>query len=213
MTAHPMLFKAPMVRAILAGQKTQTRRIITTKNSTRDGWAWPTEPRDWTFEAHDWASAYVDAGPSPAGNAGPYLKVPLPTEETIHRVYPRYQAGDRLWGKETFCFTDEGKIAYFADSWTECPAEDGKWKPSIFMGRKHSRIDLAIVGVRPDRLQNISEEDAIAEGSQEPSLLPIVGACFTERDVYAKLWESINGPGSWAKNPWVWVIEFRRVTP
>jgi hypothetical protein len=221
MSAHPLLFMAPMVRAIRAGQKTQTRRIISPKNSTRDGWPWPKEPRDWTFDAHDWAGAYVDAGPSPAGNAGPYLKVPLPTEETVHRVYPRYQVGDTVWGKETFCFTEDGKVAYFADSWTNCPAADGKWKPLIFMGRKHSRFDLPIVSVRPERLQAISGADAIAEGID----VFADGAGFTvplrngklgpwqrnPEDAYRNLWEVINGPGSWATNPWVWVIEFRGI--
>lgn len=216
MTAHPMLFKAPMIRAIRAGQKTQTRRIISAKNSTRDGWPWPKEPRDWTFAAHDWASAYVDAGPSPAGNAGPYLKVPLPTEETVHRVYSRYQPGDRLWGKETFCFTDDGKVAYFADSWTECPPEDGKWKPSIFMARKHSRIDRPILSVRPERLQAITEADALAEGVDQfadGAGFTVPGCAWTRDpiDAYRDLWQNINGPGSWTVNPWVWVIGFEGV--
>lgn len=96
MKEFPLLFTAEMVRAYFAGRKTQTRRIPTPYNSTIDG---PTcNLKLW--ETLDWTRAVPDPGPSPAGNPGPYWKVPS-TLGTTHRVYCRYQVGDRLWGKET----------------------------------------------------------------------------------------------------------------
>lgn len=217
MKYHPMLFSTAMVQAIRGVRKTHTRRIIKPKNSLRDGWPWPKDPKDYAFEAHDWANAYVDNGPSPAGNPGPYLKVPLPIEETVHRVYPRYEVGDRIWVKETFCIDEEGKVALFADGWTECPSEDGKWKPSIFMGRAQSKITLEIVSRRPVRLQDMNEEDAFAEGvsaihtrelGSDNVIRPLI---ITAKKNYESLWNRINGACSWDANPWVWDIEFGRV--
>lgn len=96
MKEFPLLFTAEMVRAYLEGRKTQTRRIPTPYNSTIDG---PTcNLKLW--KTLDWTRATPDPGPSPAGNPGPYWKVPS-TLGTTHRVYCRYQVGDRLWGKET----------------------------------------------------------------------------------------------------------------
>jgi len=190
MKERPILFSGPMVRAILEGRKTQTRRIVK----------------------------------------------PQPVETEWRRIACPYgQPGDRLWVKETFATKQvkgltiastkpndpEAEMlarathrfrAYRADQWENDEVPEGMtWRPSIYMPRWASRLTLAIVRVRVERLQDITEEDAIAEGSQEPALVPIVGACLTERAVYAKLWEAINGAGSWALNPWVWVVEFKRV--
>ena len=134
-------------------------------------------------------------------------------------------------------------IIYRADGDTEFADEDGDllvrkdgtagslWKPSIFMCREYSRITIEIVSVRVERLQNISEEDAMAEGicrhvyktsadttyvfSHMTPQEMLDSECSevgkTARAAYQILWESINGPGSWALNPWVWVIEFKRL--
>jgi hypothetical protein len=148
MKERPILFSAPMVRAILDGRKTQTRRVIKEKLMRGEG-------------------AHV--------NNCQYGK-----------------PGDRLWVRETFCYHDYlARYLYKADGVTGV-----KWKPSIFMPRIASRIMLEITGIRVERLQDISEEDAIAEGWPKSS------------DWYRSLWESINGQGSWVLNPWVWVIEF-----
>lgn len=207
MTERPILFSAPMVKAILAGSKTETRRVVTSANSLVNGSPPCMRKNKDIIEAWcnlDFSKAWVDKGPSPAGNPGPYLKVPG-GDESVHRVYSRVQAGDRLWVKETFVprYFDDGKPAYRADwtAWATEVVKQPKWKPSIFMPRWASRITLEVTDVRVERLQDISDEDAGAEGV----------SCWVCFEV---LWQSINGkrPGcSWDDNPLVWVIAFRRV--
>ena len=105
MADRPILFSAPMVRALLAGTKTQTRRLLTPRNTLFDGGRWPNYLAEHAFH---WDRAWIDLGPSPAGNPGPYLKLPVTNiamqpesrEETVHRVYPVTQPGDRLWVRE-----------------------------------------------------------------------------------------------------------------
>lgn len=209
MKEHPLLFNADMVRALLAGRKTQTRRVIDAPNLLVDGNG--ISKKRWLEAGFDLANAWIDNGPSPAGNAGPYLKATC-AEDTTHRLYPRMQPGHRIWVKETF---EEGlctksTLAYRA---THKPSdldegwdEPIKWKPSIFMPRWASRITLEIVSVRPERLKDISEADAIAEGAE-------YNYYTTAVDAYRTIWEQINGTDSWEANPWVWVIEFQRAEP
>ncbi|MHB0973915.1 MAG: ASCH domain-containing protein [Thiobacillus sp.] len=183
MKERPMLMSAPMVRAILAGTKTQTRRVVK---------------------------------PQPGG----LLKLALHLARRGLPIWfcdgwdgtcPYGQPGDQLWVRETFAPMTTG-YAYLADPvWRDSPS--GRWHPSIHMPRVASRITLEIVSVRVERLQDISESDALAEG-----VSPDMGLCWqsgddTPRGMYGELWESINGPGSWDANPWVWVVEFKRVTP
>lgn len=187
-----------MVRAILDGRKSQTRRVVKVKH------AWNIEERD-DGTHWPWHPDYVTGGEWDGWVRCPYG---LP--------------GDRLWLRESYrlCAEADAVKARETDAayrvWYEADAPhqpgEGKLRPGIFMPRWASRFTLEVSGVRVERLCAISEADAIAEGSQEPSLVPIIGACWTERDAYAKLWESINGPGSWDANPWVWVVEFRQVT-
>lgn len=204
MKEKPILFSGPMVRAILEGRKTQTRRVV------------KPSPPDYINELHGGEFSMRvpyrmrDDNDDPAGfgfqdDNGNYWRCPYG------------HVGDRLWVKETFCTTgDDGRVnvCWRADGWGDCPADDGKWKPSIFMPRKFSRITMEIVSVRVERLQDTSEADAAAEGAM-PTLgrlaATIIGTKGTCRIGYAQIWESINGEGSWAKNPWVWVIEFKRI--
>ncbi len=185
MKERPILFSAPMVKAILAGNKTQTRRIV----------------KD---EAVEGATA---------------------------RGCPYGTTGDRLWVKETFfdarLFKHEPLFAamkldyiYRADyDYREGKREpsviaDHHWKPSIFMPRAASRITLEITGVRVERLQDISEDDAKAEGFIPMKIGGTPQSAIggeTYRDGYAYLWDGINGVGAWAKNPWVWVIAFKKL--
>lgn len=201
---RPILFSAPMVRALLAGTKTQTRRIVKPQ---------PEELGDGQIR---WLHrGYGHSGPSTYMN-----------EIAVEYWCPHGKPGDHLWVKETGWQPKdpsprelrEGadtwpRYAYDADGITDQDAEDYKawgWKrrPSIFMPRSFSRITLEITGVRVERLQDISDADAIAEGVERPATgLPICGP----RTWYRVLWESINGAGSWEPNPWVWVVSFKRL--
>jgi hypothetical protein len=130
------------------------------------------------------------------------------------------QVGDRLWVRETWQQIKAG-IVYKA-SWDSKP--DWKWKPSIFMPRWASRITLEITGIRVERLQDITEEDAKAEGCVEHTRHVVAGLLvdpsigrrehWSARVLYKSLWDSINGKKyPWSSNCWVWVIEFRRIKP
>lgn len=192
MKERPILFSAPMVRAILSGTKTQTRRIYRPKAGypRQDGEILPD------------GSGYMgwDEGPCPYG-----------------------AAGDRLWVRETWA-SDDGRAAWYrADGETHNAGLP--WRPSIHMPRWASRLTLEVTGIRVERLQDISEEDAKAEGALEicdicgnPPEDEVHWACeadyvpqVSHRVGFQDLWESINSPGSWGLNPWVWVVGFRRL--
>ena len=231
MKEHGIIFQGWGVRAILDDRKTHTRRVITPHNSFVDGGPWP---KGWKF---DWSTAYVDQGPSPAGNPGPYLHADLIGGDTTHRIYSRYYIGQILWVRETWALiwteyeadwesqTDwdvPHRIEYKADSGAkypgDWPAEDGsdpycpKWRPSIHMPRWASRITLEITDVRVERVQEISEEDAIAEGIMRWQSERLQREDKGARTDFQALWDSINlkrGYG-WDTNPWVWVLIFKR---
>ncbi len=236
MKDRPILFSGPMVKAILECRKTQTRRVVKLNMSGRV----QLSKRQW----------HIDDPNAVLG-------------------CPYGQPGDRLWVKETWAAwssiddreADEvlgnceslvgrgisrGHISYRADPQMHAD----KWRPSIFMPRWASRVTLEITGVRVERLNDISEADAIAEGidplfteekiNERPDLAECrcqwlnylwhghfgkhgMGNTKSDRwahqfssytnavGSYSSLWESINGPGSWDANPFVWVIEFRGV--
>jgi hypothetical protein len=228
---RPILFSGPMVQAILTGRKTQTRRIIKSpyeflvEDDGCGGPVWPFYP------------CYVTGEPE-------CEKIPCPYGKP----------GERLWVRETWAdgsYRDPDWaccVAYRADNSgmnylckegdepvcldTPCklrPEGVSRWRPSIFMPRWASRITLEVTDVRAERLQDISDVDAINEGvlmlgddwlygafpdyadklratisGTKPPLGP------SPRMRYAKLWEQINGPDSWSANPWVWAVEFTR---
>ncbi len=188
MKERPILFSAPMVCAILEGRKTQTRRAL---------------------------------NPQPAGGHQQGVIGPLNSIGNL-LICKHGSPGDRLWVRETFCWSgyasDPEEVLYRADEeYTLEDRGDLPWKPSIFMPRWASRISLEITVVRVERLIDISATDAIAEGARRTA---DGGAWHIEneqhrsadpRDTFASLWESINGAGSWEQNPWVWVIEFKRI--
>lgn len=192
---RPILFSAPMVLALLAGTKTQTRRAFNARTiKLMDAAAGIGEISDFIGNGclHPNDSSYVV-------DFCPYGKV-----------------GDKLWCRETWCHaeTPEGSptFAFRADNWTESPSADGKWKPSIFMPRKASRITLEITEVRVQKLRDISGEDALAEGCDEffsGGYEHDYSCDLPEIANYRRLWESINGAGSWALNPFVWCIGFK----
>lgn len=211
MKEHPILFRAPMVRAILAGTKTQTRRIVKGEVlSASDG------GKRRVFNPNDRSDLDALNG---------MLRQPR-ERYPLRRIAAPWCVGRRLWVRETWAAahnTDhlkpseidcESRIHYAA---TENLGGLLK-RPSIFIPRWASRIALEVTGVRVERLQEISRNDAIAEGITKPAGSQFWHSDFatqlpgeTPEHAYRNLWESINGPGSWAANPWVWCIEFRRL--
>jgi len=199
MAEKPILFSAPMVRALLAGSKTQTRRVVkeyapglirVRRNHGRGCLAYLTD------RGVEWR---------PYGGA-PYEAYPRWADCAPHAT------GDLLWVRET-CLMLPSRIIYCADmdSSDDDFARGIRRTPSIFMPRAASRITLRVTGVRVERLQAITEADAIAEGVAATST-PGLG-WLSARANYCTLWESINGAGSWDANPWVWIYDFVRVTP
>ena len=210
---RPIIFGAPMIRAILRGEKTQTRRIIKV----------PGIPNEQIIKMVQ----FRDRDGKPTGEWG------VCTHDRViskHIRCPYGAPGDRLWVREALLVTSMG-FDYAADGaecldladanedqidlWDRRCHEEGPDLhptkiPSIHMPRWASRILLEVTDVRVERLQDISEADARAEGAPwAPSVItgnhpkPIVS--------FERLWESIHGPDSWAENPWLWVIEFRRI--
>lgn len=218
MKERPILFSGPMVRAILGGSKTQTRRIIK-----------PQPPRIMQApRGHEFSVAGHD------------------------HYCPYGQPGDRLWVREAYALlADPGSLTSWDGQIPDerpTPARtqlghiptpiyrvDGerpdvksqlgralRWRPGIHMPRWASRITLEVTGIRVERLQDISEEDAQAEGVEAAggfmatggrwqNYLPDGPSMAMARESFRSLWEKINGPASWAANPWVWVVSFRRI--
>lgn len=206
MKERGIIFSAPMVRALLSGSKSQTRRPVKLVGSdcieTHDGLCheWP-----WSVERDDWV-------PCPYGEPGDELWV---KETSI--VAPADWTSDR----ETMCsqhvIDRDGRprlIQYLATQPDREAANDYglKASPSIFMPRWASRITLELTSVRVERLQDITPADAIAEGIK-PAANCYTIDCDTAdpRDAYRTLWESLHGPESWAASPWVWVLGFKVV--
>jgi hypothetical protein len=229
MTDHPILFSGEMVRAILAGRKTQTRRIINPQPAS-------------------WASVFQPAPvETPGGSYGKQGQWVQSSADGHHmhgmRRFPYGQVGDRLWVKETWqaikqdtngiSYTladpadETAEIRYRATDETFVPPLP--WRPSIYMRRRMSRITLEVTEIRVERLQDISEEDAIAEGIENIARNQTMPPWPDYRNApdqwheipgfdrpvhsYRSLWESINGPGSWDANPWVWVVGFKMLIP
>jgi len=221
---RPILFSAPMVRALLAGTKTQTRRIVKIQPDNSADGILADYALDATGKRARFALWYMSADERMAA------------DWYVHnepQFCPYGQLGDRLWVREVWARDDEdGQLMYradvgkdpYADAWEQGRNEGVpryRWKPSIHMPRAASRITLEITGVRVERLQDISEADALAEGvtpKWEPGcsgrLMEAISGFMSfhpAASAYADLWEQINGPGSWDANPWVWVVEFKRV--
>lgn len=232
----PILFSTPMVQAILEGRKTQTRRII--KNQP---------PKE--FNRHCWFHAPIYG----------FTPDPEPSDNW-HKIKCRYgHKGDILWVRETWGvgsrpdpflgnvdgieFKSDGKYIdeieslplHFYDDFDYGNYDKSGWRPSIHMPKSISRIWLQVTDIKVERLQDISDEDAIAEGVKSagcedqflcPSKLCINECvdkdswwnymapdgedfpCFTAKESFESLWRSINGPDSLQANPWVWVISF-----
>ena len=209
---RPILFSGPMVRAILEDRKTKTRRVVEAKASWERpaGYRYATIRMRDDFDAEIYWPAFPDFKPI--------------------RVRNRYgQPGDRLWVREAFF--DHGpfdaahpeltklneRIEYREDEWDRAGGDaGGGWKPSIFMPRWASRLTLEITEVRVEWLQDISEDDAIAEGVDAIPLAAVPRHGTLSRRVdFMQLWDKLNAKRGygWDANPWVWVIGFTVVTP
>lgn len=221
MKERPILFSGPMVRAILQGCKTQTRRVVKPQpvscgaGITPEHFAWVSyrNPQRLGFTLKELANLC-----SPFGQAGAQLWV----KET-HYLYGRWvKNGQTKTGRKRWKFKRLLSRVYFPGDDLDGigPARkrtENGWhkRPSIFMPHWASRIRLEVASVRVERLNAISCEDAMAEGVDH--YCPGVTAALRgeseadPREEYKTLWESINGAGSWTTNPWVWVVEFKRV--
>jgi hypothetical protein len=218
---RPIIFSAPMVRAILDGTKTVTRRVVTPQphrvDEKRINCAEPgdrpivvTQPAGW-----EWRSLY-------AADDGGHFASGLAMQS------PYGLAGDRLWVKETFThITGNGiRVHFHADG--EPIGHDGKvldtrpgtrrWMPSIFMPRKISRILLEVVSVRAERLHDITEDDARREGVERHDddgvtyYGPLNRGHACAKIAFERIWDEINGErAAWSTNPWVWRVEFKRL--
>lgn len=211
MSSKPILFSAAMVRALLDGSKTQTRRLVNPQPSC------PLTSEDVTISGKSSAQECWDQ---------------------ILKGCKYGQAGDYQIVKETarlMIGSEESLIQYRADMairdmpdgwhsndpvlhrWITSQALNPKqWRPSILMPVKASRITLKVVSIRIERLQDISDADAIAEGIEQAdgawrSYCQELSRCVSPVTSYRTLWDSINGPGSWKSNPWVWVVEFSKL--
>jgi hypothetical protein len=188
---HPILFSGPMVRAILAGTKTQTRRLV--------------KPAPHAMCSHVEPFRGEGGGWIAGDNSGRIFQCPFGIP------------GDRLWVRETWAWSGDtdvhrkdrqkrGDVWWRADEKHNAP--NVRWRPSIHMPRWASRLTLEVESVRVERLQDITEEDARAEGVE----LPPNDASAKYRPMFQLLWDSINSArATWASNPWVFVVGFRRL--
>ncbi len=237
-----------MVLAVLDDRKSQTRRLVSRRNTDVDGHG----SCPWWDELQ-LDRAWVDPGPSPAGNPGPYLQAPMPfgeRDECVCRLYSRLWIGDVLWVRETWQEYDNHApddypyICYRADGeWRQHDRRSvssplvgyaapqlgpGRWRPAIHMPKWAARLWLRITDVRVERLQDISDDDARAEGFPLPGPqktrqrvthpdgrkeTSVVDAHFFDaRHNFCAVWEYLNGKRApWASNPWVYVYTFERV--
>jgi len=186
---RPILFSTPMVKAILEGRKTMTRRAV---KMHRD--------------------CHEDMELQPTPNRLDLYYPKRPEEGVLGIRCPYGQPGDRLWVRESYAprYFDGGKHGYKAD-WDGRSADvvpEPKWKPSIHMPRSACRILLEVTAVRVERLQGMKYADFKSEGMGTA----LHGVWAVGRSEFASLWDSINAKRghSWDSNPWVWVVEFAR---
>jgi hypothetical protein len=217
---RPIIFSGDMVKALLTGTKTQTRRIV------RPGFALDT----FNFlDADGITLSQVSDFERKKDDGGVYRYTGLlaqsadyPGEGAVEVACPYGIAGDRLWVRETWARNPEihatvpGACLYRANrggDYQGAAQGDFKWKSSRFMPRWASRITLEILKVRVERLQDVSEKDAKAEGmnGQSTKFHETVNLLRPYAGNYAALWDSLHGKGAWENNPWVWVIEFQPV--
>ena len=194
-----LMFKAPLVRSILDGTKTQTRRVVKPQPVIE-----PSGIAKWEGPANRMWCGGADIGNS-----------------LLRSFCPYGQPGDRIYVRETFCYQWSDERGWLDECWFRASTPDvehpdggekSPWKPAIHMPKALARIWLDITGVRVERLQDISEADCIAEGAcGGHGSIPGYAYSATPLEHFQHIWESTGG--DWAANPWVWVIDFKRGTP
>jgi hypothetical protein len=203
---HPILFSEAMVVALADGRKSQTRRLVKEMPPAPNPWA--RNPGDQKHE-----TPYFDAI-RPGGDKTEKNPLGMTDQWCWWQIDDRMCApiilcpygkpGDRLWVRETFSYRrlpdiGEGTRIWY---WADGQPIEGDWskpKPSIHMPRWASRLTLEVTAIRVQRLQDITDEDAIAEG-------------FTSAMAFSAYWVMLHGAGAWKENPWVWVVDFRVVS-
>lgn len=204
MAERPILFSGPLVRAILDGRKTETRRLVT-RGTSRVGRG--------KFEDLDLSAAYRPDVHHPLESTNADLEVPRGLGTS--RIYARISTDYVLYVRESYAprYFDDGSHAYAAD-WTGAAADlvtEPKWTPSIHMPEAAARISLRVTEVLAERLQEIDEAGAQAEGfAHEPCPS---GLRVSSRAQFQLIWDSIySGEQAWAADPWVWRIKFEVIS-
>lgn len=248
MTDRPILFSTPMVRALLAGTKTQTRRLL---KEQPPEWATFCQQPSMLNILHQWVPSGLWAWSEPEQDPPRALRRwPIDKDGQHYWLRPRIAKGDRLWVRENAAIRtqrwhhEDGhsySISYRADEngsgqslglpnsgdsqrkgeppyvfpkRSHNKSGSMRWQPSIHMPRRASRLTLTVTDVRIERLQDISEADAIAEGCKQYSSSTRLSRPFNAdwkgiyRQGYAELWNEINGDGSWEDNPWIVAYTF-----
>ena len=213
MKIKPILFSAPMIKAILEGQKTQTRRVI--KPQPNFDSAWKNYGKTDLPEISVAGSLLgVNNGKGGVGCCVPNISIKIHkgdilwVRETFAKLHPVDEDGYTDFDSELIFYRADGEpdiVKYDADG-SEIDDQWMKWKPSIFMPKAACRIFLEVINVRVEKLIDISWEDAVSEGCS--------GYRPTQDEPthqFKRLWEFINGKESWKENPWVWVYDFKRV--
>jgi hypothetical protein len=222
MTDRPILFSAPMVRALLDGRKTQTRRVLKPQPAKWEARVVDIREPDFDEEYQQWGQWETVWNRCSA--------MWEPEEDIFHPLRLHFAVGDRLWVRETWCAEssyddtkpsliqpDACNILYVADDrWSDRDQMNraGKTRVSIFMPRWASRLTLTVTDVRVEQLQNCSEADAIAEGiEQHGRFYGLADADWDDAELsavaaYHRLWNSISGEGAWEANPWVCAVSF-----
>ena len=252
MKEHGLIFGAVSMLGILKRDKTMTRRVVAYHNSTING---PTCSRV-IWDELDFDHAFADQGPSPAGNAGPYLRVAFPKTDGFqsrprhdcqYRVYPRVQVGDVIRCKEAWMpvvrYTQirgdpEVDIEYKSDNviirtllpdGTICPIArfskkigEQMWSSPVFMPRWVSRAFLPVTEVVAQRVQDISEADAIAEGAfnaqgddrRRALMFALRKGSINSVDYFREIWDTINALRGhpWSRSDWTWGYRWKEVT-